>query len=352
MLVDGVVIEKEKARVVFEAEARKTVEKPQVSIAESVVGNIFKTRIFPLPKQGTRTIRVSYVEELSIDQKKLASDSGAEAVYSLPLTFNKPIDKVSYRTCVEVTQAGVPNFSCDFRPQPEELPRLAVADDSGKLLSRKYACECLGEDGVSISSGVRVAIPAFKQTWMVDNDKGESYFALRHPPVEEPAGGATGARVDLSDASRALAALKTRIGILWDASWSRRDPTEQANQIELLRALFGSLGQTEVDLIVFRDRPEPAKTFAVQSGSSPQLMQHLSAIVYDGGSNLGALEISRGTQDTLAVIKFYILFTDGIHNIGAASSPSRFHAPVYSVSTSDTANHTMLRVRTRLFCCR
>jgi hypothetical protein len=68
-LVDGVVIEKEKARVVFETEARKVTEKPQVSIAESVVGNIFKTRIFPLPKDGTRTIRVSYVEEISVSKE-------------------------------------------------------------------------------------------------------------------------------------------------------------------------------------------------------------------------------------------------------------------------------------------
>jgi len=42
VLVDGVVVEKEKARVTFEAEARKTVEKPSVSIAEQVQGNIFK----------------------------------------------------------------------------------------------------------------------------------------------------------------------------------------------------------------------------------------------------------------------------------------------------------------------
>lgn len=42
VLVDGVVIEKEKARVTFESEARNVVEKPSVSIAEHVVGNVFK----------------------------------------------------------------------------------------------------------------------------------------------------------------------------------------------------------------------------------------------------------------------------------------------------------------------
>lgn len=42
VLVDGVVVEKEKAREVFEKEARKTIEKPSVSIAEHVAGNAFK----------------------------------------------------------------------------------------------------------------------------------------------------------------------------------------------------------------------------------------------------------------------------------------------------------------------
>lgn len=46
VLVDGVVIEKEKARVTFESEARNVVEKPSVSIAEHVVGNVFKVTYF------------------------------------------------------------------------------------------------------------------------------------------------------------------------------------------------------------------------------------------------------------------------------------------------------------------
>lgn len=46
VLVDGVVVEKEKAKVAFEAEARKVVENPSVSLAEHVVGNIFKERHF------------------------------------------------------------------------------------------------------------------------------------------------------------------------------------------------------------------------------------------------------------------------------------------------------------------
>jgi hypothetical protein len=44
IMVDGVIVEKEKARVTFEKEARKTTSKPQVSLVEQVAGNIFQVR--------------------------------------------------------------------------------------------------------------------------------------------------------------------------------------------------------------------------------------------------------------------------------------------------------------------
>lgn len=51
-LVEGVVVEKEKARATFEAEARDLINKPQVSIAEHVEGNVFKVSL----KKPTKSI--------------------------------------------------------------------------------------------------------------------------------------------------------------------------------------------------------------------------------------------------------------------------------------------------------
>ena len=41
-LVDGVIVQKEKARIVFESEARQLTTHKSVSIAQHVVGNMFK----------------------------------------------------------------------------------------------------------------------------------------------------------------------------------------------------------------------------------------------------------------------------------------------------------------------
>jgi len=77
VLIDGTVIEKEKARETFESEARDLVNKPQVSIAENVVGNVFKTRITPLRKNQERIVKVAFIQDLAVSQ--------SSALYHLPL---------------------------------------------------------------------------------------------------------------------------------------------------------------------------------------------------------------------------------------------------------------------------
>ena len=61
-MVPGVVCEKEKARIAFENEQRRRVDP---GLVEHVKGNVWKTRIFPLPPNGRRRAEVSYVVPVS-----------------------------------------------------------------------------------------------------------------------------------------------------------------------------------------------------------------------------------------------------------------------------------------------
>ncbi|XHR26694.1 MAG: VIT domain-containing protein [Chthoniobacteraceae bacterium] len=63
-MIDGVVVKKEKARVAFETEARRRVDP---GLVEHVAGNVYRTRIYPLPPQGTRRIQLPYVTPLAVD---------------------------------------------------------------------------------------------------------------------------------------------------------------------------------------------------------------------------------------------------------------------------------------------
>ncbi len=63
VIVDGVVVEKEKARLTFEKEVCKGVDP---GFVEMVTGNVFRTRVYPIEPGRTRTVRVIYQNQAQI----------------------------------------------------------------------------------------------------------------------------------------------------------------------------------------------------------------------------------------------------------------------------------------------
>ena len=61
VMVDGVAVEKEKARVAFESEVRRGIDP---GLVEWVGGNCFRTRVFPILANGSRTVMVRYLGRL------------------------------------------------------------------------------------------------------------------------------------------------------------------------------------------------------------------------------------------------------------------------------------------------
>ena len=123
VMVDGVVVKKEKARVVFETEARRGVDP---GVVEQVRGNLYKTRIYPLPARGKRTVRVSYTTPLTVAQNgdaalrltmprvKLGSrkitievDTGSEAVPELGGLGGRRFEKAESFWRVSAEETGV-----------------------------------------------------------------------------------------------------------------------------------------------------------------------------------------------------------------------------------------------------
>ena len=93
-MVDGVVVEKEKARVAFETEVRRGVDP---GIVEHVAGNVYRTRIYPLPAQGVRKVRLRYVAELS-------SDKTGDAACFLPMPIGESVARLTIR--IEASPGG------------------------------------------------------------------------------------------------------------------------------------------------------------------------------------------------------------------------------------------------------
>ena len=263
VLVDGVVVKKEKARVAFEAETRRRVDP---GIVEHVKGNLYRTRIYPLPANGSRTIRLSYTTPLS-----LAPNGDAALLLPMP---RETIEKLSIKIEVanEAAEAPVLGGLGDLRFQrAENFWRVeSIATNATP-----------GED-------VRVALPKLPAnlSTVEKSSDGSVWFSIS-------AMGPTFAFKSMSP--------PRKFPILWDASGSRAKADLQ-KEFDLISALQAD----SFELIVFRDAPESAREFK----SAADLVAALREIPFDGGSDFAALA-SVVPSDANPIL----LFTDGLDTL-------------------------------------
>ena len=82
VMVDGVAVEKQQARVIYEKELHKRVDP---GLVEHAAGNSFRTRLYPVPANGTRSIKVQYVTDAAATKDGLA--------VSLPMGWGGNVDR-------------------------------------------------------------------------------------------------------------------------------------------------------------------------------------------------------------------------------------------------------------------
>jgi hypothetical protein len=109
-MVDGVVVDKQRARDVFDIERQRRVDP---GLVEWTRRDHFHTRVYPILRGGQRTVRVTYVSELSDG----AAPGLGGTVYRLPLGFARPIPAFSLRVEVvkplaepKIRQSAAANF--------------------------------------------------------------------------------------------------------------------------------------------------------------------------------------------------------------------------------------------------
>lgn len=299
-MVDGVVVEAQRARVAFEAEVRKGIDP---GLVEWVRGNNFRTRVWPLPAKGRRTVRVEYVSTLA-DQ---AGEGGHDALYELPLRFGAPLEELGLR--VEVVRDDV-----------APVARSGLGNVAFERWEDRYVAETTRRDVTP--DDLVVALPRVprQQVTVETLEDGETWFAIDDLP-EVPAHTA------------GVAERPRRIGVAWDASLSR-ESADRERDLRLLQAHLARLGEVEVEAVVFRDRSELPARFAVKGGDATALVGYLREQPRDGATNLAALALPAGVAYTL-------LFSDGLWSVGGAPRARPSH-PVFALSGSAQADHALL----------
>ena len=303
VLVEGVIVQKDKARRVFNTEVRKRVDPGIVSWTR---GNQFKTRVYPIPARGTRTVMVRYVSQIDGQDDK-------EAVYVLPKVPNR-VDTFSLR--IEVSKEHTLH-------QPQLHGALSGAGFT--LAGGHWAMEYLAQN-VQLPQDVQVVLPRLPARIIHlnrDLDNHTTYFLI-HDVINRQAS--------------APSLPPGRVALFWDASLSRHGATGMEKELAFLTALLNHWGtDVQVELTLLRDTTDYQGSYRMDEAGVASLLADLSAVQYDGGTDLCSI-----TTERIGNANAVLLFSDGQHNMGAGL-PETSAAPIFAITAQTNANFVLLR---------
>lgn len=284
-MVDGVIVPKEQARVVFETEQRRGADP---GLVEAVRGNVYSTRVYPVPARGTRRVRLAYVAPLLLG-------GGGSATISLPMPGDH-LDQYSISIMVERLDAPQPVVS-------------GLACSAVRLVAGSWCLETTGHD-FTPEEPIRVEMPALPASFtLLERDgKGTTWFCAS---AEAPTHAAEETTPDYDT-----------LVVLWDASGSRAGQRHE-NEIRLMHA-YAAASVKHFTLIVFADHVREVLTFA----TAEELEQHIRNVRYDGGTDFSALARSEAllgrAREGITRGCACVLFTDGMDTLacGGFSLPS------------------------------
>lgn len=278
----AVAVEKERARTAYETVKRRLIDP---GIVEREAGNIYRTKVYPIPAKGTKRLRISYTETLHKN-------------YSLPLDFPDPLATFTLKlegNNLDITDAAGAVFA---------------EEEDGVFLSKMESFETSGTLKVELAK-------------LADNlvliDKGEqpAFMISTIPPTLEP---------------RMRPAPKS-VALIWDASGSGLG-RDHATELALLDAWFGKLGGVSVKLFTLRNTMEEAGVFEVQDGKWAKLRKTLKIIDYDGATDFSKVVVPAGKADLT------LLVSDGVATLGQAAP--EIDSPWFFIHPGNTSIQSQL----------
>ncbi len=295
-MVDGVIVAQDKARVVLETESRRRVDP---GIVEHVRGNAFRTRIFPLPPGGTRTVKVVWTAPLAV--------RGDEAALRLPLP-RTAIPQL--KLTVEISAPGV-------EPQLGGFGDLRLT----RWVHGQRAETTLQD--VTPGDDLLVRLPNLPAVLsQIEERNGERFVSIS---------------AKSGDYGKAAIRRPQRVAVAWDASGSIT-PAGAERGRKLLAALFEAAPGITIDLVSFDLATRPAIAFT----DAGTLDAHLAALPHDGASNLAGLDLRRAALPNPAD-EAWLLISDGLGTWGEGL-PASGDVPVFCAMPEPNHDEALLRL--------
>lgn len=303
---EGVVVDKETARVAFEETSRRRIDP---GLAELTAGNVFRTRLYPIPARGSKRVRLHLEATMS--------DRGDSWRYLLPMHFKDPVAHLHLRAETWLSQKQP--FSDDGEADPD-----LQFDRSGSAWIAEYTRE-----NVRPRSELAFRVP-----------KAADAAQVEAADILDPAWRSVIALVDSGRPASDKPTHPQRVALFVDASASARDRNRQ-HESAALAAWFKALGRVDIQLVAFRNDADAPRLFSIRRGDAGALLAALDALPLDGGSSYGSIDLSQiGPVDQVLIIG------DGLSNFGPAEPKlvdrEGRRPPVQIMHAAQRADHARL----------
>lgn len=321
VVVDAVVVEKQKAREVFDNETKKF-EKKKAALAEQVVGNVFSTSINCTAPLSVRTIKLVFIQPLKFDSK------ATTYTYKLPFQLSEPISHFGLTSTVAlvdgITSARLTINSPAVRQNVSNLLDSAghfPFQSLGDYYALNFNLNDVTFDGEDLL--IRTAFnPQVKNLALVEQVDKELFFAVHDWSKIS--------RVDNNTASRPAGSSK--VAVYWQRSFNLRDESSTARQIELLGKILQEMQRQSVakcDLITFGETAELIASYSMDYNSLTVIAETIRKLEYEGALDLESLSmhLKELVDKNPNTYRSIFVFTDGINALG----PTRITAPSLGV---------------------
>lgn len=296
---EGVVVEKEKGRQVFEEVVRRNVDP---GLLEWTQGNNFKARVYPIPAKGFKRMIVAYEQELDRLEQS--------CMYILPLNFKESIPDFSFR--MEVFKQVL---------QPQNDPN-SLINFQFEHWEDNYVAEYEKKDfqpGKYIGVGIPWEADEPKvYTERVPGSNSDYYYYVSLQPY----------------ALKSQEKIPATVRVIWDASSSASQRNLNA-ELSLLETYLRKIGNARIELSFLRNDLGKQESYTVSDGRCDALLKTLKETPFDGASAYRAIDFARFREDVI------LIFGDGLSNFGALDGTLPVK-PVYCINSVSSANHSYL----------
>ncbi len=290
-LREAVAVDKAKGRAAYETIVSRNIDP---GLVEKTEGNNFKTRIYPIPAKGSRTIRLDVLDKLNWDNGNLLVD--------LTLDFKEKIAKK--------------DIQIDFIGFTENLELSGVESFTTKKNKELISITSTTTKEVHI-----IATPKQKRFTFYQKHEND-YFYYNSTPVPS---------IENENI------VPKSITVLWDHSRSRKGLVDK--EILFLKELCKRIATVDISIVLFNTEVTSIREIKVRNANTRKLERLLKDIAYDAATQYGCV-------DEIPKSDMYILCSDGLTNFGDITFKSAV-SPLYTVTSQASNNPAKLKVIAR-----